>query len=308
MHTHHSHSGQYVQHAHDDLDSIIEAAINKKFETFCLTEHMPRYHSKDLYPEEIASETTSESLKATFDAYYSHAQLIKSRINSDSSIKTQILVGFEAEGIDQFYLSKGVELLKEKSFDLIVGSVHHVHNIPIDYDIKAYNEAKALSSPSTDIQLFEDYFDLQYQMLTTLKPTVVGHFDLIRLFSPLKVTPVDPKAEPKLWAKIIRNIEYAVSIDALFELNSAAIRKGWSTPYPAADIAKAILQKGGKFCLSDDSHGIDQVGLNLHKALEYLESIGGEFLYHLALEDGKTVIKKQAIEEVKQNEFWLEYK
>lgn len=312
MHSHHSHSGQYVQHAKDFLDAVVETALEKQFQTFCLTEHMPRYYPTDLYDEELESKTTVEDLAATFDAYYTHAKQIQAKVNGSPESKTQILVGFEAEGISPFYFERGLDLLRggRYSFDLVVGSVHHVHNIPIDYDADTYEKARAASTTPTDLGLFEDYFDLQYEMLRTLNPSVVGHFDLIRLFAP-KTPAVATliKPESMLWDKIKRNIDYAVSIGALFELNSAAVRKGWETPYPQRDIAELILERGGRFCLSDDSHGIAQVGLNLHKCVEYLESLGAEAIYYLALEgtadNTKTVVKSVPIADARKHPFWV---
>jgi histidinol-phosphatase (PHP family) len=50
----HSHSGQFCPgHAKDQLEEIVQTAISCGFETFALTEHMPRNSDKDLYPEEV---------------------------------------------------------------------------------------------------------------------------------------------------------------------------------------------------------------------------------------------------------------
>lgn len=50
--SHHSHSGQFCAHAKGTLEEMIQAAIAKGFDTFALTEHMPR-DDEDLYPEEV---------------------------------------------------------------------------------------------------------------------------------------------------------------------------------------------------------------------------------------------------------------
>lgn len=51
--THHSHSGQFCPgHAKNSLEEVIQTAIAKKMQVFCLTEHMPR-EKLDLYPEEV---------------------------------------------------------------------------------------------------------------------------------------------------------------------------------------------------------------------------------------------------------------
>lgn len=55
--SHHSHSGQFCPgHAKDSLEDVIQTAISKKMQVFCLTEHMPR-HKEDFYPEEVCQVT-----------------------------------------------------------------------------------------------------------------------------------------------------------------------------------------------------------------------------------------------------------
>jgi len=68
MQSHHSHSGghssspiylrgnlitEFCAHAVDSLEDVILEAIRQKFDTFALTEHMPRDQSGDLYPDEV---------------------------------------------------------------------------------------------------------------------------------------------------------------------------------------------------------------------------------------------------------------
>ena len=45
-------------------------------------------------------------------------------------------------------------------------------------------------------------------------------------------------------------------------------------PYPARPIAEKWLEIGGKFTLSDDSHGIVQVATNYGRAIDFLLSLG----------------------------------
>ena len=51
--SHHSHSGQFCEHADSTLEQMVESAVDKKMETLVLTEHMPRELDCDLYPEEV---------------------------------------------------------------------------------------------------------------------------------------------------------------------------------------------------------------------------------------------------------------
>jgi histidinol-phosphatase (PHP family) len=51
--SHHSHSGQFCKHAVGSLEDVVKEALNQGFEVYGLTEHVPRYHVTDLYPEEV---------------------------------------------------------------------------------------------------------------------------------------------------------------------------------------------------------------------------------------------------------------
>jgi histidinol-phosphatase (PHP family) len=65
--SHHSHSGQFCQHATGMLEEIVQEAIKKKFIVYGLSEHSPRYRVEDLYPEEVNHEYKNESIKTFMD-------------------------------------------------------------------------------------------------------------------------------------------------------------------------------------------------------------------------------------------------
>ena len=175
------------------------------------------------------------------------------------------------------------------NIDYFIGSVHHVHEIPIDYDRALYVKARNAAG-GTDERLFEDYFDSQYEMLKALKPKVVGHFDLIRLFSD---KPNGDLREMKgVWEKAVRNLKLIVEQGGLMEINSAALRKGLKEPYPARSVCEEYLKMGGKLTLSDDSHGIAHVGTNFVGAFEYLESLGVKELFLLESDGIKNLERK----------------
>lgn len=312
MHSHHSHSGDYVSHANGSLEEMVETAKEKQFTHFCLTEHMPRLDNRFLYPEELDKGYTIANLNQNFEKYIKHSREIQERESLAKQI--QIIVGFEVEGIDLEHIEYAQHI--KAITDMCVGSVHYVHGIPIDFDEKQWREAREKSGGTTK-QLYRDYFDLQYQVISTLKPEVIGHFDLIRLFEVEDVDPWTGKLAsqinleqdwPDVWKLIQRNIKLVVSYGGLFELNSAAIRKGWTTPYPREDICRAIIEVGGKFCLSDDSHAYKQVGLNYAYLWEYVKRLELRSVYHLEVVSGKTQVVEASVDELSNSDFWLQYK
>lgn len=185
--------------------------------------------------------------------------------------KINVLIGFEGEWIRPSYQHLIEELAADPNVDYFIGSVHHVHEIPIDYDRALYVKARGVGG-GTDEGLFEDYFDSQYEMLKALKPRVVGHFDLVRLFS--DEPDRDLREMDAVWEKAVRNLKLMVEQGGLMEINSSALRKGLKEPYPGRSICEEYLMMGGKFTLSDDSHGIEQVGTNFERAFDYLDGLG----------------------------------
>lgn len=83
-----------------------------------------------------------------------------------------------------------------------------------------------------------------------------------------------------------------------------------------ANVGQEFLARGGRFCLSDDSHGVDQISLNFHRVLEFLDRAGISTLHYLQLAEPsaqttgpdarfpRTQVAAVSVEELKQMEFW----
>jgi histidinol-phosphatase (PHP family) len=161
----------------------------------------------------------------------------------------QILIGFEIDWIRPESRTLIEQSLSRFPFEFFVGSVHHTLTVPIDYDRPMYEKARELAG-GTDERLFERYFDEQLDMLTQLRPLVVGHFDLIKLKSD------DPersfKQWPGIWERILRNLDFIAGYGGMLELNSAALRKGMSEPYPKEEICRVSSLVGFRDRMDDD--------------------------------------------------------
>ncbi|KAM0253364.1 hypothetical protein ACHAQJ_007315 [Trichoderma viride] len=279
--TMHSHSGQFCPgHAADELEKIVLHAISVGYKTIGLTEHMPRYDERDLYPEELDDPQASlQILPPRHNAYIVEAR----RLQKAYASQIHIIIGFEGEFIRPSYAPLVQALFSgSPHVDYFIGSLHHVHSIPIDFDKAMYATAVAAAGGSEE-RLYEDYYDLQYEMLKALKPRIVGHFDLIRLMS--EEPGRDVRQWEGVWQRIKRNLEYAAEIGAWLECNTSALRKGLEEPYPGRLISEQWLQLGGKFTMSDDSHGIAQVATNYGRALTFLESLGVEQVWTFQRQD-----------------------
>jgi histidinol-phosphatase (PHP family) len=160
-----------------------------------------------------------------FDEYVNEAR----RLQVLYQPQIKLLVGCETEYIDEEQAQAVLQLRARHELDYTVGSIHHVEGHPIDINEENYKLALQQCNGSQDA-LFDHYFDEQFQMLRLFRPEVVGHFDLIRIFRPTA------QFQANTWKKIERNIRYAVEYGALFEINSRAWRKGFTTAYPCRDV------------------------------------------------------------------------
>lgn len=326
MFSHHSHSGDYIAHGVDHLEMIIEEVKRQKFHTYCLTEHMPRISEDLLYPEEITEEVYGaaalKKLEDQFMRYLDHARKIKER---EKEVK--ILVGVEVEGCNEKHISYAIELVRNNAdvLKFMVGSVHHVHDICIDFDQEEWILALEKSGNNLK-QLLLDYFKTQKNLLERTKPIVVGHFDLIRLFFPndLKIDPssgsVSESGEklgeidsvfllwPEVKTAIIDNLRLIESYGGLLEINTSGLRKKLKDPYPDRDIIELAKTYAPtiKFVFSDDAHGVAQVGVCYDQLLKYVEEVVKlESIAYLAEDDeGNLIVKDMKLSEIKEHEFW----
>ncbi|KAF2746354.1 histidinol phosphate phosphatase H [Sporormia fimetaria CBS 119925] len=302
--SHHSHSGQFCAHAQDQLEDVVLAAIARGFRSLALTEHIYR-PKEDFYPEEEGLYTEA-SLKESFGLYMKEA----SRLREKYSSRIEILVGFEAEWIRPSSERDINDVLRDYkgSLDFFLGSIHHVMSHPIDFDREKYDMALRKAG-GTDEKLFLQYFLEMGSMLRALKPPVVGHFDLIRLKSDTPDTQFEGMDE--VWKVIRNNLEYIASYGGILELNSAALRKGLAEPYPCLPICQYFMSLGGRFTISDDSHGVAQLGTNYHRLLDFIKKVGIETIWYADRRTQSTSdarfragFSSMSVEELIQHPYW----
>lgn len=228
-------------------------AIRRGFRVFGLSEHVPRYRTSDLYPEEVGGiklsfrtcrrvitnpqhGLTPEDLMKQFEGYIEEAHRLKLAYQD----KITLLVGLETEYITSLDLDNLEKLLERfgEKIEYVVGSVHHVRGFPIDFDLSTFQSCLETFDGETEHEKMEGflcaYFDAQREVLERFRPEIVGHIDLCRLYNPHLTFSDYPRAEEKLE----RNVLLAVDYGALFEASAAAFRKGWDTAYPGKDVLK----------------------------------------------------------------------
>lgn len=261
---HGGHSAEFCAHARDKLEAIIAAYIARGFSWVGITEHMPPVDDRFLFPDEIERGVTARDLYRQFERYMATCRSLQRKYARD----IHIAVGFETEtytGAVPFVR----QLISVFQPDYIVGSVHHVDDINFDFDARQYGRAaEAAGGPDA---LYSRYFDNQYRMINALKPAVVGHFDLIRIFDPDYRSRLDA---PAVREKIIRNLACIKKLGLVLDLNVRSLYKGKDEPYVSRAILKRARKMGIAVIPGDDSHGVDSVGYGIREGVDLLRSMG----------------------------------
>jgi histidinol-phosphatase (PHP family) len=261
---HGGHSAQFCSHAENSLEEIVRAYIDWGFPWVGITEHMPPASNAYLYPEEKQAGLDAGALLERFSEYMTVCRQLQAKFED----RIQILVGFETE-----YYEGSIDLARrligEFSPDYVVGSVHHVKEIPFDCNQESYRQA-ADRCGGLD-ELYAVYFDQQFEMLRALKPRVVGHMDIIRIYDPEYSVRL---VKPEIWEKILRNLEWVRRLGLILDFNLRPLSRGEKEPYLSAPILKQAVHMGIDVVPGDDSHGVDTIGRYMPAAIEMLQAAG----------------------------------
>ena len=261
---HGGHSGQFCGHAKDTLEEIVLAYIDQQYPWVGITEHMPPVSDDFVYPEEKHAGLDANALKERFAGYMTTCRHLQSKYADD----IRIYVGFETEDYSGS-IDDAKALIDTFSPDYVVGSVHHVKDIPFDYSKDCYDEA-ANRCGGLD-GLYAAYFDQQYTMIRAVIPRVVGHLDIVRIYDP------DYRSrliKPVIWEKIVRNLEWVKKLNLILDLNLRPLSRGENEPYLSAPILKKAAEMGIDIVPGDDSHGVDTIGAHMQSAITTLSAAG----------------------------------
>ncbi len=261
---HGGHSGQFCCHAEDRLEEFIQSYVEKGFLSVGITEHTPPLDDTFLYPDEQNQGLTAKNLFQRFANYIQEVDRLQHLFRD----KIRIFKGFETETVTG-YIGHTQSLIEQFKPDYIVGSVHHVRDLCFDYSRESYEQiARQCGSVEA---MYLEYFDLQYEMIQTLQPFVVGHFDLIRIYDPDYENRMN---QPRIQEKIKRNLKLIQKLGLALDFNLRPLSRGESAPYLTRDILAKAKDLGIWVIPGDDSHSKALAGANVAWAVDQLQELG----------------------------------
>ncbi|MDY0132588.1 MAG: histidinol-phosphatase [Desulforegulaceae bacterium] len=270
---HGGHSKDFCNHASGNLEAMIEKYVELGFTHVGVSEHIPPYTKDLMFDDEKEAGLCPEIMFSRFEAYILKIEQLKIKYKN----KLKIFKGFEAESYSGYkrYIPALVKRFKP---DYIIGSVHHLNDICFDLSPEAYS--KTIDSCGTIIDFYNQYFDLQYEMLLNIRPQIAGHFDLVRIFDEDYEKNMKRDSVRK---KISRNLKLVKDYDIIIDYNQRALKKKMKEPYPCRFILEEAIDLGIKIVPGDDSHSNADVGFKIKEATDYLVNQGVEFSDRLFL-------------------------
>jgi len=261
---HGGHSGEFCSHAENSLEEVILAYIRHGYAWVGITEHAPGLAPHLLYTDQQKLGFTPETLRQRFARYMPECR----RLQAKYADTITVFAAMETETYSG-YAEHTLGLIDEFRPDYIVGSVHFVGDVNFDYSVEKYREAVAKVGGIEE--LYCRYFDDQLAMIERLRPAVVGHFDLIRIFDPDY-----PKhlTLPAVAERVERNLRRIKALDLIMDFNLRALYKGASEPYISRPILRRAKDLGIAVVPGDDSHGVANIHENMERGIAILQELG----------------------------------
>ncbi len=189
----------------------------------------------------------------------------------------------------------------EGQYDYLIGSVHNLQTpeatwFPVDASAKLFPQYAREYYGGDYFAMAEAYYRLEAEVVDKTGCQIVGHFDLItksneggRLFD---------EADPRYRNASLEALTALLEHDVIFEINTGAISRGYrTTPYPAPFLLKAIQEKGGRICITSDSHSAQTITCAFPMAAELAMACGFQEIWNLTSHGFQPVSLKEFLKE-----------
>lgn len=171
-------------------------------------------------------------------------------------------------------------------FDYVIGSVHCLVKdgvqYPVDYSRSNFEESLAKGFGGDALAFAKLYYQTEDEMLSVMKPDIVGHFDLIRKFN------ADGSffdEDDPVYRRMAEEVLRAHAKEAIFEINTGAIFRGYQTrPYPELWMLKVLRECGARITITSDAHNAVAIDGSFAQAKLLAEAAGFRTLWQLSPE------------------------
>lgn len=245
-------------------EEMVQPAIRSGCAALGFSEHSPfppvgKHDGYSLLPERVADY---------------RAEVLQLRENYRNQI--DIFLGLEQD-IDS--------LPPEHPYDYLIGSVHNLRAggskwLPVDESAEAFVRYAREYFGGDCLAMAEAYYRLEAEVVQKTGCQIVGHFDLITKFN--EEGQLFSEDDPRYRNAALEALNAVLEHDVIVEINTGAISRGYrTTPYPAPFLLRAIREKGGRICITSDSHSAQTITCSFAKAAELAVACGFQETWNL---------------------------
>lgn len=232
------------------IDELCQASCDRNIQEICITEHI------DFNPKDICYNA--------FD-WDKH---IKNVEYANKNYNLKVICGgeFDAQFI---YMDKIKNMIKQCSFDYIMGSCHYCHN-KVLFNHPEYFKGRE------EQEVYDDYFREELSVIKSGIFDGVSHFDLIKRTGCGIYGQFRPQNHKDIIAECLKNI---INNDMTLEVNSSGLRHTAKEIYPNEYILRMYYDLGGKnITYGSDGHSYNQDAYAIDYVYDLLKSIGYKYL------------------------------
>jgi len=283
--THGIHVGtgaDHVKHGIDDLDAVVERALQLGFPSLTLIIHSPRL-TRFRYATE--RETAVKFIRG--DASYFDFAARMQGLREKFAGRIQVRCGVELE-----WLGTGLgmqwnraKLFQAHGVDFVVSSIHFAPN-GVPYDGSAEDTRRLIEERGGVEPFWAAYFDELIEMVDASWQmiSVVGHLDLPKLYAPLPACLSDLDAAGSETARrLFTLLEMIAERNLALDVNLSGIRKGVGI-YPHPEILRRARALGIPVAIGGDTHSPDDLGRDYAAGLEAVRRAG--YRYYVSFSRG----------------------
>lgn len=259
---------KYSDDSEEDLEKIIETAINKGIGEICFTDHVDYgiKLDKDVF-EKIDENAKKDWIKkigridlnVDYPNYFKEIEELREKYKDKITIRQGLEFGMQVHTIKNF--QKLFDKYKEK-FDFVILSCHQVNDK--EFWTNEFQKGKSIDEYNAE------YYEEIYRVMSRYSDySILGHLDHIQRYNET-IYPFEKSRE--IIVKILKKV---IEDNKGIEVNTSSFRYGLKELTPERDILKLYHELGGKIItIGSDAHKAENVGEHIPYIQEELKKIG----------------------------------
>ena len=259
---------KYSDDSEEDLEKIIETAINKGIGEICFTDHVDYgiKLDKDVF-EKIDENAKKDWIKkigridlnVDYPNYLKEIEELREKYKDKITIRQGLEFGMQVHTIKDF--QKLFDKYKEK-FDFVILSCHQVNDK--EFWTNEFQKGKSIDEYNAE------YYEEIYRVMSRYSDySILGHLDHIQRYNET-IYPFEKSRE--IIVKILKKV---IEDNKGIEVNTSSFRYRLKELTPERDILKLYHELGGKIItIGSDAHKAENVGEHIPYIQEELKKIG----------------------------------